>query len=260
MTRLSVNNDFYDDLGDRWYTDDGHAIALLRAEAAPKVEYVGDVFRAHGVEPGAKVLDVACGAGLVGIPLAQAGFDVTGVDAAADAVAMARLAASDARVEADPAAEPGAARFRVGDAYALDAADATYDAVLLMDFLEHVERPGDIVAEAARVLRPGGVLVFHTFNRTWLAALFAIQGLTWAVRESPPNLHVYRLFVTPDEVRAMLDAARVQPVAMQGLRPDVASAAFWWTLWHRRVHPDFGFVRTSSLQVGYMGAGVKRRG
>lgn len=254
MDQTAINNDFYDELGDRWYTDDSHAIALLRAEAVPKVDYIRDVFDRVGLAPGASVLDVACGAGLVSLPLAEAGYDVTGVDRAADAIAVGR---DWGRKRLGPDAS---VRFRVGDAYALDDADASYDAVLLMDFLEHVERPADVIAEAARVVRPGGVVVYHTFNQTWLADLFAIKGLHLAVRDGPPDLHVYRLFLPPDEVDAMLDDAGLNTIDVQGLRPEVGTWAFWSTLLRRRVHPAFSFTRTSSLQVGYMGAAVKRDG
>ena len=61
-----VNNDFYTDLGDAWFEGDDHPIALLRAESRVKVDYTMETLHALGIGPGARVLDVACGAGLAG--------------------------------------------------------------------------------------------------------------------------------------------------------------------------------------------------
>ena len=80
MTR--INNAFYSDLGDRWFEGDDHAIALLRAESVIKIDYVRGVFEKVGIEPGARVFEVACGAGLVALPLAAAGVRVRGVGVA----------------------------------------------------------------------------------------------------------------------------------------------------------------------------------
>src|SRR4051812_7612898 len=84
-----INNAFYDELGDRWYEDDTHAIAILRAESRLKLDYVRGVLAAHGVAPPARVLDVACGAGFLSVPLARDGFRVKGVDLSAGSLAAA---------------------------------------------------------------------------------------------------------------------------------------------------------------------------
>lgn len=244
-----VNNAFYDDLGDRWFEGDDHAIALLRAEAPLKLGYVREVFARYGVPPGARVLDVACGAGLVALPLAEAGYRVEGVDLAANALDVARQ-----RVP------PGAdATFRVADATALDAPDATYDAVLLLDMLEHVEDPARVIAEAGRVVRPGGVVVFNTFNQTPLAWLLAVHGFRFVTREAPDHIHVWRLFLAPDTVREHAAAAGLTVDEVRGVRPALG-APFWRSLLRRRVDPGFRFTFTGRPEVGYIGVAVRAGG
>lgn len=243
----AVNNAFYDDLGARWYEGDDHAIALLRAEAGLKLDYTAEVFARHGIEPGARVLDVACGAGLTSLPLAARGYRVEGVD-----LSEASLGEAQRRVP-----EGSDATFRVGDATALDADDARYDAVLLFDMLEHVEDQRGVIAEAARVVRPGGVVLFNTFNRTPLAWLVAVQGFRFVVREAPEHIHVWRLFLPPTTLAEYADAQGLTVEEIVGSRPRI-DGAFWRSLTRRRVDPGFSFTTTRTLAVGYLGVAVKR--
>lgn len=242
----SINNAFYDDLGDRWFEGDDHAVALLRAESRVKIRYTRDVLAREGVGARARVLDVACGAGLVALPLAEAGYRVKGVDLAGGAIAVAQQRTPEALD----------ATFAVADAYATGEPEAYYDAVLLLDMLEHVERPAAVLHEAARVVRPGGLVVFHTFNRTPAAWALAIHGMKLVARDTPPHLHLYRLFITPGELRAMAADAGLEVRDVQGIRP-VVDRAFWWSVLHRRTHPRFGFTTTRSQAVGYAGYAVR---
>src|SRR5690606_834555 len=159
------------------------------------------------------------------------GYRVKGVDLAEGAIQTAR--------ERTP--EGVDARFAVADAYATGEPDAAYDAVLLLDMLEHVERPGDVLREAARVLRPGGAAVFHTFNRTPEAGLLAIHGMRVVARDTPAHVHVYELFIKPEELRAMAAATGLGVREIRGVRP-VVDRALWWSVLHRRVHPRFRFT------------------
>jgi 2-polyprenyl-6-hydroxyphenyl methylase/3-demethylubiquinone-9 3-methyltransferase len=241
-----INNSFYDTLDDTWFEGDEHAVALLRAEAGIKVRYALEVLEREGIGAGSSVLDVACGAGLVAHPLAERGYRLTGIDLAAGAVEAAR--------RRTPAGTD--AHFRVGDAYATGEADASFDAVLLLDMLEHVERPADVLSEAARVVRPGGVVIFHTFNRTPAAWALAIHGMKVVARDTPPHVHVYRLFVKPAELRRMAFAAGLRVMETRGVRV-VPDRALWWSVLRRRVHPEFSFTFTNSLAVGYAGYAVR---
>jgi 2-polyprenyl-6-hydroxyphenyl methylase/3-demethylubiquinone-9 3-methyltransferase len=245
---VAVNNDFYDALGELWFQGDAHAVALLRAEAKIKVRYA----RAALGESPRRVADIACGAGLVTMPLAAAGHDLVGIDYARGAIA----AAEAERARRDPQALWRLA-FAQGDALALDLPDASFDSALMLDFLEHTESPERALAEAARILRPGGTLVFHTFNRTPLAWLLAIHGIALLCRDTPEHVHVYRLFIKPDELRRLLRRHGFEVDEIRGIRPCLGRD-FWQSLARRRVTPGFDFAYTRSLAVGYMGRATKR--
>ena len=109
--------------------------------------------------------------------------------------------------------------------------------------------------EAARVIRPGGVVVFHTFNRTLAAKLLAVHGMKIVARDTPEHVHVYDLFITPDELDRMAGQVGLAVREIQGVRP-LVNRDFWWSVFHRRIHPNFSFTKTRSQAVGYLGYAV----
>jgi 2-polyprenyl-6-hydroxyphenyl methylase/3-demethylubiquinone-9 3-methyltransferase len=235
--KAAIDNTIYDRLGERWYDADDDPVALLRAEARLRNPWVA---RHMGAER-AEVLDIGCGGGFLSNHLASLGHRVTGLDASAEALGVAAhhdLSRNVTYVE--------------GDALALPFADATFDVVCAMDFLEHVEDPARAVAEAARVLRPSGVFFFHTFNRNWLAWLVVIRGVEWFVKNTPRDMHVLHLFVKPAELREACTASKMTVVEMVGVRP-VLNRDFVRLLTTRSVPAAFEFVHTPSLLLGYSG-------
>jgi 2-polyprenyl-6-hydroxyphenyl methylase/3-demethylubiquinone-9 3-methyltransferase len=239
-----VNNTWYAELGARWYAAHDTPIALLRAESRHRNPWIAaEIDRAFGGP--CRVLDLGCGGGFLSNYLAERGHAVTGVDTTAENLAVAR--ANDAT---------RSAVYELGDARALPYARASFDVVCAMDLLEHVEEPERVIAEASRVLAPGGLFIFHTFNRTWQAKLIIIKGVEWFVRNVPKDLHVAHLFVTPDELRAMCHGAGLEPIELRGSRP-----RFGWPLWRMvltgKVGDDFAFTTTRSTKLGY--TGIARR-
>jgi 2-polyprenyl-6-hydroxyphenyl methylase/3-demethylubiquinone-9 3-methyltransferase len=113
-----------------------------------------------------------------------------------------------------------------------------------------------VIEEARRVVRPGGVVIIHTFNRTPLAWALAIHGMKVVARDTPPHVHVYNLFLKPAELRRMCSKAALEVRQMRGVRV-VVDRAFWWSVLRRRIHPEFAFKYTKSLAVGYAGYAVR---
>lgn len=232
-----VNNSFYNELGSRWYQDDSHAIALLKAESKQKLKYVREF-----LPKDSKILDVGCGAGFIANPLSRDGHTVKGIDLSENSLLVAKKYSSGSL-----------AQFEAQNAYSLKEKDASFDIVLLLDVLEHVENPKQVISEANRVLKPGGLLFFHTFNRTPLSRYLAIKGIGFVTRDCPEHVHVYHLFLKPDELCELGAAFGLTISDMRGIRPRIFHTPFFWSLLHRRVHPRFEFVFTHSLSVGYLG-------
>lgn len=245
---VQIDNAWYADLGARWYSAQDTPIALLRAESRHRNPWIADeIARSFGAAP-CRVLDLGCGAGFLANYLAERGHRVVGIDSTAENLTVAR-----ANARADAGQPP---TYELGDACALPYARNSFDVVCAMDLLEHVEDPEGVIAEAGRVLAPGGLFVFHTFNRTWQANLVVIKGVEWFVRNAPKDLHVLRLFVTPEEVQAMCRAHGLEAIELRGSRP-----RFGWPLWRMvltgKVGDDFAFTTTPSTKLGY--TGIARR-
>jgi 2-polyprenyl-6-hydroxyphenyl methylase / 3-demethylubiquinone-9 3-methyltransferase len=239
-----INNDWYGELGARWYTAEDNPIAMLRAESRHRNPWIAaEIERRIGNS--ARVLDLGCGAGFLANYLAERGHRVTGIDTQAESLTVAQRHDRS-----------GTATYQVADACALPFGDAQFDVVCAMDLIEHIEDPARLIREASRVLAPQGLLFFHTFNRNWLAHLIVIKGMEWFVENTPPDLHVIRLFRTPEEVTRMLRDHGVEPIELRGSRP-----RFRWPLWRmlftRRVGNDVEFMWTRSTRLGFTGYGRK---
>ncbi|NGX62147.1 MAG: Ubiquinone biosynthesis O-methyltransferase [Chlamydiae bacterium] len=244
MEREVVNNAFYDDLAEKWYEGINHPIALLRAENRARTPWIAGQISRTFPNP-THLLDIGCGGGLLTNVLAQRGHQVTGIDLSEESLAIAK--------HRD---ETNSVLYQKGDATALTFPDCSFEVVTSLDLLEHVEEPEKVVAEAARVLKPGGLFFFHTFNRNWLSYLIALKGVEWFVPQTPKNMHLYRLFLKPHELKTFCSKNNLNPQTIVGLVP-VKNRAFWRLLFKREVDDDFAFKITSSLSCGYLGFAQK---
>jgi 2-polyprenyl-6-hydroxyphenyl methylase / 3-demethylubiquinone-9 3-methyltransferase len=231
--RSKVNNAFYDQLQEDWYEGSDHPIALLRAENAVRNPWI-----LQRLGTPRRVLDLGCGGGLLTNSLAQAGHQVTGVDLSAQSLEVAKQRDTT-----------GSVRYIHANALQLELPPASFDAVCAMDFLEHVEEPEQIVATAARLLKPGGLFFFHTFSRNWLSYLLVIKGVEWFVPNTPPQMHLYKLFIQPKELSHWCQESKLQIQEMHGLVPQIPLRG----LLRRRVQDGLRFRFSRSLLTGYVG-------
>jgi 2-polyprenyl-6-hydroxyphenyl methylase/3-demethylubiquinone-9 3-methyltransferase len=246
IVQHQVNNAIYETLGERWYEAQDDPVALLRAESAHRTPWIIATIETWHGPVGSRVLDIGCGAGFLTNRLAEQGFHVSGLDASASSLAVAAARDSTRSV-----------RYELGDAKSLPFRDGSFDVACAMDFLEHVDDPARVIAEAARVLRPGGLFFFHTFNRTLLAWLVVIKGVEWFVKNTPRDLHVLSMFLEPESLKDQCAASGLEVVETRGLRPVMLSKAFVQLLATGVVPKDFAFTFTPSTKIAYTGFAQK---
>jgi len=183
---------------------------------------------------GLRLLDIGCGGGLLSEPMARLGAEVVGADAAARNIPVARLHAEQSGLEID---------YRHTTAEALARAGEVFDVVLNMEVVEHVADPPAYLRACRDLLRPGGLMITSTINRTARSFALAIVGAEWVMRWLPKGTHDWRKFITPDELFDLLRAAGLDPVDRTGM---VFDPLRWeWSLSHR------------DLSVNYVTASVR---
>ena len=221
----------YDDLADHWWRPRG-AFAALHWIAAARARLVPPAAR-----PGAVLLDVACGGGLLA-PHLEPGYRHVGVD----------LSPTATRV----AGAHGLAAVVRGDVNRLPFADGTVDVVVAGEILEHVPDLARVVAECCRVLRPGGSLVVDTVADTWLARLLVVTVAERLPGAAPRNIHDPNLFV--NRTALVRECARHGVgIRVNGLRPSFVQLLGWLV----RLRREVAMVPTRSTAVLFQGYGEK---
>jgi 2-polyprenyl-6-hydroxyphenyl methylase / 3-demethylubiquinone-9 3-methyltransferase len=167
-----------------------------------------------------RIADIGCGAGLMCEPLAARGAQVVGVDAAAKNIAAARLHAGAGRLSID---------YRIGDPKAALRDDESFDVLLLLEVVEHVDNVQGFVREAARHLKPGGLLLASTINRTARSFVAAIVGAEYVFRVLPRGTHHWTQFVRPDELVQAAEAGGLKLHDRRGMRYVPVVHRAWWT-------------------------------
>jgi 2-polyprenyl-6-hydroxyphenyl methylase/3-demethylubiquinone-9 3-methyltransferase len=239
-----IDNNFYDTYGERWYTAKDDPVALLRAEHAAKLPWILERIREIGA-PGHKVLDVGCGGGFLSNDLAKRKFTVTGVDLSPESIKIAK--AHDIT---------HSAKYVVANAYRLPFEDESFDIVTNMDFLEHVDDPKAVIRECSRVLKKDGLFFYHTFNRNPVSNLVVIKLVEKFIKNTPKNMHVIDLFITPEEAQEYCCEAGMEVMDCTGIRPVFSSVGFR-TPFTGVVPEGMRFKCTKSKLISYMGVARK---
>ncbi len=222
----------YDELADQWWEGAG-GFAMLHWLAASRAEHIP-----RAASPDALLVDLACGGGLMAPHAARLGYWHVGVDLGLAGLELARA--------------HGMSAVR-GSVLAVPLADGCADVVVAGEILEHVEDDVAVLAEAARLLRPGGTLVIDAIAATWLADVIAVRILERVPGGPPPGIHDPALFV---DRRRLLAAAPGLGLDLElvGLRPSIRDIVDW----RRGRRVGVRMKRLPTTAVLFAGYGRKR--
>jgi 2-polyprenyl-6-hydroxyphenyl methylase/3-demethylubiquinone-9 3-methyltransferase len=195
----------YDDLRGEWWKPRGafamlHWIAAARATLVPRASRTGSL-----------LVDLGCGAGVLAPHIAHLGHQHVGVDVVPGSAALAR----DRGIT-----------VLLGDARAIPLSDGCADVVVAGEVLEHVPDLDRVVAEATRILRPGGTLVIDTIASTWWGRFTSITVGERMPAGPPARLHDAALFVDRSELVSAC-ARNGVTLSLNGLRPSATDYVRW---------------------------------
>lgn len=198
-----------------WWNPAG-ALRPLHKLNPCRIAYVRDQIRTHGLGQaggrqalkGVSVLDVGCGGGLLTEPLARLGADVTGLDASGAAINEARRHAGLSGLDIN---------YREGSVEDLARGAQRYDVVTALEIVEHVADLDVFLQACARLLKPKGLLILSTLNRTPKSFLLGIVAAEYVLRWVPRGTHSWKKFLRPSELVRKLEAERLTTIDLTGI-------------------------------------------
>jgi 2-polyprenyl-6-hydroxyphenyl methylase/3-demethylubiquinone-9 3-methyltransferase len=227
-------------IASEWWDPNGKFRPLHKIGPA-RLSFIVDHLAAHFALPpsglrrlsGLKLLDIGCGGGLISEPLARLGAEVAGIDPASENIETARRHATGSGLTIN---------YREALVEDLAAENAKFDAVLCLEVVEHVPDVPAFLKICSDLVRPGGLMIVSTLNRTLKAYFLAIIGAEYILRWLPVGTHQWERFVTPDELRGHLTSAGLAEPSLRGLVYD--PLADQWSL-------------SADTDVKYMAAAAK---
>jgi 2-polyprenyl-6-hydroxyphenyl methylase / 3-demethylubiquinone-9 3-methyltransferase len=180
-------------------------LAYIRDQAA---ERFGRDARKLDCLKGLRMLDIGCGGGILSEPLARLGADMVGVDPAEENIEAARAHAEEQELTID---------FRAGTAEELAAAGERFDVVLAMEVVEHVVDVAAFISTCAAMVKPNGLMVAATLNRTLKSFALAIVGAEYVLRWLPRGTHQWDKFVTPQELETAVETTGLRVTGERGV-------------------------------------------
>lgn len=205
----------FDQMAQEWWQEDGKYAAAIAFNQA-RFDYIkSQICTQFKRLPSAnrpltdiRILDLGCGGGLLSEPLAQLGAKVTGIDASAVSIQVAKRHARQTGV---------AINYQHCLAEQLVANNSQFDVVINAEVLEHVPIPSQLVKQCSQLTRPGGMVILATLNRTLISWMFAIVGAEYILGLLPRGTHSWSAFIKPTELHLMASDAELKLVQQTGL-------------------------------------------
>jgi 2-polyprenyl-6-hydroxyphenyl methylase/3-demethylubiquinone-9 3-methyltransferase len=198
-----------------WWDTRGKMAALHKLNPV-RLAYIRDATcQQFGRDPkrvgcltGLRILDIGCGGGILSEPLARLGASVLGADPSTTNIEVAKLHAARSDLAID---------YRATTAEALSDVCERFDVVLAMEVVEHVADVDLFVRKCADMVKPGGLMVAATLNRTIKSFALAIVGAEYVLRWLPIGTHQWDKFITPAELETTLEEAGLRVIGETGV-------------------------------------------
>lgn len=252
-----INNEIYNQMSDGWWQADSF-LNILETGIHP--------IRSHYIKASLKkfdkknttLLDIGCGGGIITEDMAEQGFTVSGIDISAASLFTAKQHAIDNNLNIN---------YQQAAAEQLPFDDNSFDVITCCDVLEHVDDVNQVISEVSRVLKPKGLFIYDTINKTLMSKIGAIevaQNIPWT-RFMPKNTHVWHKFIRPNHLKKTLQKQKLNHIDQQGMGPSINPLRMIHTIRQLKTgkinYATFGhktkFEYTKSKAISYLGCAQK---
>lgn len=230
---IERNRNVYDDVADKWWSDDITWLRTLRAMVKGRLKS----FDKTADWKDARVLDIGCAGGFMAEPLVERGARVVGIDPAEKAIEAARKHAASMGYDI---------QYDVGVGEDLPYDDESFDYIVCVDVLEHVQSVEKVLDEVKRVLKPGGTFFFDTIAKNSLSKFAVITIAEDVLGLLPAGTHDPEMFIQPQQLRHWLTERGFNVGEFEGLGPRGIDGS---------LTPTFGRVPTTAII--YMGQAIR---
>jgi 2-polyprenyl-6-hydroxyphenyl methylase/3-demethylubiquinone-9 3-methyltransferase len=183
---------------------------------------------------GLRVLDIGCGGGILCEPLARLGAVVTGVDPSEANIEAARLHAAQADLMIN---------YVCGAAEDLVSASPRFDLVLAMEVVEHVADVSLFIRSCSALVKPQGLMIVATINRTMKSFALAIVGAEYVLRWLPRGTHQWSKFITPNELEIAIEQSGLRVIDQRGMVYNLLRDS-----WQLSIDTDVNYIVTAEKQ------------
>lgn len=205
----------FERLGSQWWDEKGPMKPLHKLNPV-RMAYLKAQITAHYGRPadgmralaGLKIADIGCGGGIVAEPLCRMGAAVTGIDAGAENIAVARAHAEAQGLEID---------YLATTAEDVAASGRKFDVVTALEIIEHVDDVDLFVRSCCKMVKDDGLVIFSTLNRTAKSYALGIVAAEYILRWVPRGTHDWKKFLRPSEIARRLRDNGFAPADACGL-------------------------------------------
>lgn len=201
-------------MADEWWDINGKFKPLHMFNPI-RIEYILDIaskhfnFKINNQKSlnGLKILDIGCGGGLISEPMTRLGAEVTGIDASAKNIEIAKLHAKKNNLKINYLnTEPEKLNLK-----------NEFDIILNLEVVEHVENLNLYLESCQKLLKPKGLMFTATLNKTLTSFIKAIIGAEYILRWLPIGTHDWNKFIKPNELEKKLLDLNFSTVNLTGL-------------------------------------------
>jgi 2-polyprenyl-6-hydroxyphenyl methylase/3-demethylubiquinone-9 3-methyltransferase len=194
-------------MADEWWSATGKFKPLHKFNPV-RVAYIKETITNHFGNMDVELLDIGCGGGLLSEPMSRLGAKVTAIDAGEKNIKIASLHAKNSGLDID---------YQCTSVEELAASGKQFDVVLNMEVIEHVADVDSFIKASSSLVKPNGIMIVATLNRTLKSYALAIVGAEYILKWLPRGTHNWEKFLRPSEIASPLERSGMQLQKIQGV-------------------------------------------